>query len=790
MNPLEDRGLKPSSTLFPLPLISYQSSCRSARSRYRFRWKRSILIYTNHCISTLNRMYFSSSFPVTSSIYISSYLFLPFSAKCQPDIIPNYQPSCAQVRLLTRIFISCQSFILACRTVSNIPPTTVSDGNMNVKDILDLLQLERFISKDSLNSLNFPLCHTVHTTYDSTRALSSSVAHAIKAPSLLSTATTSLPHTIFGSYSTSANIVPLIAQRVSLPDSLHIIPLQSVLPDLISTSYDESSKTSLLRPVVEKCVLDMSHPLQPPRIAGSRNQYIKLIRRMKDIGMISFTTQPKAVNGVFTVEKDECSDRLIIDAQPANRCFIDSPHVQLPDPSCLIQLNIPKNSKLYTSKSDLSNFYHHLGLPQWMQPFFCLPHLTPDELLELSIDATSPALYYPMCLTLPMGFSHAVYLAQSVHEHILYSSDAVHRDNNILRMNTPMSFADPPVHGIYIDDFFQFSVSYYIATVIHEKVMSAYRKAGFIVKESKVVAPTMDPVKVIGMEVCGNSAIIQLPLHSQVQLLSMTLSVLNCTYISGYRLLQLIGSWTWCLLLRRPALAILQHTYRFVEISKKRRFMLWPSVKRELLMLLGVLPLLYCRMDATDFHRLIATDASSHGVGVVSTSLSTLDPSMIHTTWSLCSNPKTTSLQILSHHLANASLVSDFQVPDEVNSIMTNLQTSLGVIYDDISSYPWSVIISKAWIHNEHINLLELRAVLLALHWVLSYPSSIGSRVYCLVDSTVTFFSLWKGRSSKPKLLLLIRKINALLLASGIGLLCGWVPSECNPADGPSRLIH
>jgi hypothetical protein len=56
------------------------------------------------------------------------------------------------------------------------------------------------------------------------------------------------------------------------------------------------------------------------------------------------------------------------------------------------------------------------------------------------------------------------------------------------------------------------------------------------------------------------------------------------------------------------------------------------------------------------------------------------------------------------------------------------------------------------------------------------------------VDSTVAFFSLWKGRSSSAPLLLILRQIAALLLASGLSLCVGWLPSEINPADKPSRL--
>ena len=78
---------------------------------------------------------------------------------------------------------------------------------------------------------------------------------------------------------------------------------------------------------------------------------------------------------------------------------------------------------------------------------------------------------------------------------------------------------------------------------------------------------------------------------------------------------------------------------------------------------------------------------------------------------------------------------------------------------------------------------------MLAVHRVLSSPSALSIRVFLLLDSTVAFFSLWKGRSSSPALLLILRKISALLLAGGLTLLPGWLPSALNPADAPSRLL-
>ena len=70
------------------------------------------------------------------------------------------------------------------------------------------------------------------------------------------------------------------------------------------------------------------------------------------------------------------------------------------------------------------------------------------------------------------------------------------------------------------------------------------------------------------------------------------------------------------------------------------------------------------------------------------------------------------------------------------------------------------------------------------------YPSVMSTRVLLLTDSLVTLYTLWKGRSSSPDLLLALRKAQALVLAGGITLMIGWVPSILNPADEPSRRYH
>ena len=149
---------------------------------------------------------------------------------------------------------------------------------------------------------------------------------------------------------------------------------------------------------------------------------------------------------------------------------------------------------------------------------------------------------------------------------------------------------------------------------------------------------------------------------------------------------------------------------------------------------------MFTRLSNVWFNKVIATDASSVGQGVVITS-----------------------------------------------AIMSSGQPNIEASKDPSLS-SWKTIISSAWKRKEHINVLEIRAVITAVKWVISFPSSIRNRVAILCDSTVALSSITKGRSSSPLLLPRLRLLASYVLASGLQLYLSWIPSELNPADGPSRL--
>jgi len=428
--------------LFPLPFLPFACPppCSSShRNRVREKVKRTIVAVTNRCIFTLNRLYSPPSFtaahppvPLSHSHY-----------KSQPDTSTSSaaaRSSAAQLRVIGLLKDRCASFVTTARIwCSHLGSACVGVTETTAVHILDA------VWEDAASAFS-PPTHTKHSTDDS---CSSSAGYS----PLIPLSSSSPSHSSFSSSSTP--VVPLIAARVSLPDSLNIVPIDRVLPPDVAVRYTAAAAPALLRPYAERFVLDLARPLRRPRIAGSRAEYVQLVRRMHAVGMLSFTSTPLAVNGVFAVGKDADTDRLIIDAQPANRLFVDSPHVALPNPSHLVQLQLPQDAPMFVAKSDLSNFYHHLGLPAWMQPYFALPPLTPTELLACGVP---PGAAFPMCVTLPMGFSHAVYLAQTGHEHVLYGSGALSRDDSLLSLRSPAVSASSCIHGIVIDDLFIFVV--------------------------------------------------------------------------------------------------------------------------------------------------------------------------------------------------------------------------------------------------------------------------------------------------------------------------------------------
>ena len=592
-------------------------------------------------------------------------------------------------------------------------------------------------------------------------------------------------------------VVELVAERVSLPSQAGTADLLGLLPEPEQRKYNSESNM-LFDPVNDP--LDAKEKRSKPpvtRLHGTQEEWVKLVKRMDALGMLDFTTKPKAVCGVFGVPKDGgASIRLIIDARPANLLFKTPPKVSLPTPDVLARMRASPGAPFFTAKADVDNFYHRLRCPQWLRPYFALPVVRAGEVsAAVASRFGADALVHPMCTTLPMGWSHSVYVAQCAHEWLLDRATSLAAADRLgcSRFNGDWFLRGSRVlHSVYIDDLALFSLCKDELSRVLAQYVSVACAHGLAVKQSKVCEPTCAAVEVLGLEVCGASHTIALAAAKLDALCTQTKRLVSefqrrtprvvgresaggegdigagvpCT---GLKLAHLIGRWTWAMLVNRPTLSVFSAVYRYVEVAGARRFALWPAAALELAVVAALAPLLVVRLSAPDYPSFIATDASERGQGVV------------------VFTPRTDNVVLVAPARAQQPHKAENKQDPSVESIEARSQQPDAVCVP-VDRAPWVPIVSSRWGREEHINVLELRALHTAVRWVLSHARSTGSRVSVLSDSTVVIGVVRKGRSSSRALLRRMRCMSAWVPGGCLQLDVQLVASEFNPADRPSRL--
>ena len=107
--------------------------------------------------------------------------------------------------------------------------------------------------------------------------------------------------------------------------------------------------------------------------------------------------------------------------------------------------------------------------------------------------------------------------------------------------------------------------------------------------------------------------------------------------------------------------------------------------------------------------------------------------------------------------------------------------------------WKWEPLFKVRWTRKEHINVLELRSILLAIQFQISHLDVSHLRVFHVTDSFVAMSIVAKGRTGSLQLARVLKVLNAHLLGFGLALAIGHVESTENPTDGESRslaLLH
>lgn len=103
--------------------------------------------------------------------------------------------------------------------------------------------------------------------------------------------------------------------------------------------------------------------------------------------------------------------------------------------------------------------------------------------------------------------------------------------------------------------------------------------------------------------------------------------------------------------------------------------------------------------------------------------------------------------------------------------------------------WDWKACFKVKWQTKEHINLLELRSIFLAIKYQVSHFKVASARLFHLTDSYICLSIISKGRSGSKQLTRVLKQLNAFLLSHGLYLILAHIDSTTNPTDGESRSL-
>lgn len=570
----------------------------------------------------------------------------------------------------------------------------------------------------------------------------------------------------------------VVAERISLPprDGPPPIDIRTLLPPSEAAFY--SSPNNLLLTASERAQRS-ARKKAPTRSCTlvSSDEYIKLCEELFIRGMIKFRKDAKVTNGLFAVPKKDDVQRLIADLRKANSHFAVPEKVTLCGPDVLAKIQVPPGRRLVQATRDIRDFYHRLAMPpEWWQ-YFAWPALDVAFVPSAAAQGLS-GMMYPCLVSLPMGFSHSVRIAQIVHERVLHQMMRLPRQDQILPHNDLRLSPGRILYSVYIDDTWfvcLYDPSDPSSTRI-EKLLKRYElylmRIGTPDKLSKRVGPLVAaPCDVLGMLVDGETLFFGMSVPKLEALKAETRKLCSTERpVSGKVLARLLGKWNWAFLARRPAMSVFAAAYLFAQANDDAEVPLWESVRQELRVAVRIAPLLHTRLDLSWCGTVIASDASSTGGGVMAKILSR----------------QSVRPQAVARHLLPSAHRLLKRLPPLSDVDVEAREPTIQAVLKDPS--PWRTLFEQDWqTFGEHINSLEMRAFYLASRYALLRESSSPQRFLFLCDNTVCVSTITKGRCSSRNLLVRFRPVAALALATGSELNVIYIESDRNPADAPSR---
>ena len=531
-------------------------------------------------------------------------------------------------------------------------------------------------------------------------------------------------------------------------------------------------------------------PYFDPILKHNRKEYLQFIRELYNRNMIRFKAWDGSSGdlGIFFVRKKNGSQGLIFDTRILNHKFFDPPSTDLPSADAFTRLETVPDIPFYVGSGDLANAFYTLGVPDDLARMFTLPAVEVELFGIKSVDgiAVRPGQRFTPYLTvLPMGWSWALHLCQSVMNHAIEESGVPsHRIISDKGQPVKLSNISDIACGGYVDNFLVVGCDQSAVDAGLAAIAGRLRGLGLTVHEE--VGATHE-TSFVGLSFNGIKGTVGLKPGR----------IFKRNFCSGELMQLILGHITWAVMTRREGLSILKSCYAFVHQNQSKACRLWPSVRWELQTIAALLPLFKGRINVGWSDDLIASDSSPFGYGVCHRKIQS----------ELCSEIGSQSerwrfrFEDAVDARKHAAQTVGLEVPEKgVIAIIENLRTvdeSEGNSSDSFHEVPievldprlWSVAWSRPWRFHDNILHTEALALVWSVEHVLRSSRNFGQRVLFLSDNLPLTLSASKGRGKSSFLTKPLRQLCAFALATGSKLHVRWIPSEWNVADRPSRAL-
>ena len=221
-----------------------------------------------------------------------------------------------------------------------------------------------------------------------------------------------------------------IPSLLSLPDGGNqVLPVAGLLGEGGCEIVDEFVRSRVLQEKEARSNLDRagvrecySDPLlKDPKI------YKDFVKRLADADLVEFTKDPPVERvEAFFVGKKDGRLRMVIDCRRSS-WFSPPDKVRLCTAEALSRIELEPGSQLTVCTADLKDAFYHFELPLRLRQFFGMRRVLAGEIgLESTHgSAVGPKDFvFPRLKALPMGWSHALWFCQMIHQRIVQSIGA------------------------------------------------------------------------------------------------------------------------------------------------------------------------------------------------------------------------------------------------------------------------------------------------------------------------------------------------------------------------------